>query len=58
MAEPRDELEIERVIVAAIYRHARGNVIYLARAIVADLREAGFEIRRADAIPIRRNPGG
>jgi hypothetical protein len=58
MAEPQEESEVERVIVAAIYRHARGNVIYLARAIVADLREAGFEIRRADAIPIRRNPGG
>jgi hypothetical protein len=58
MAEPRDEVEIERVIVASIFRHARGNVIYLARAIFADLREAGFEIRRTNVIPIRRNPGG
>jgi hypothetical protein len=49
MVEPQEESEVERVIVAAIYRHARGNVIYLARAIVADLRKGGFEIRRASA---------
>ena len=46
MAEPIHEVEIERVIVTSIYRHARGNVIHLARAVIADLREAGFEIRR------------
>ena len=33
MAEPQEESEVERVIVAAIYRHARGNVIYLARPL-------------------------
>jgi hypothetical protein len=47
MAEPRDEVEIERVIAVAIYRHARGDVEALAGGILADLREAGFEIRRA-----------
>ena len=56
MAEPRDGVEIERVIAVAIYRHSPDDIEALARAIVADLREAGFEIRRADAIPIRRNP--
>ncbi len=58
MAEPIDEVEIERVIAAAIYRHDRGDVEAAARGIIAHLREAGFEIRRADVIPIRRNPGG
>ena len=43
MAEPLDEVEIERVIAVAIYRHARGDVEAVARAVIADLREAGFE---------------
>ena len=47
MAEPLDEIEIERVIALAIYRH-RGNVEAMARGVIADLRDAGFEIRRAD----------
>jgi hypothetical protein len=46
MTEPRDEVEIERVIVKAIERHARGNPEALARLLVAELRRAGFEIRR------------
>jgi hypothetical protein len=58
MAELLDEVEVERVIAVAIYRHAKGDINALARNIIADLREAGYEIRRADAIPIRRNPSG
>jgi hypothetical protein len=56
MVEPNQESEVERVIIAAIHRHSRGNVIYLARAIVTDLREAGFEVRRSSTTPTRRNP--
>ena len=50
MVEQIDEVEIERVIAVAIYRHAKSDVDALARAIIADLREAGYEIRRATAI--------
>ena len=56
MADPREESEIERIIVAAIEKHARGDVEALARGIIEELRDAGLEIRRVDAIPIR-NPG-
>jgi hypothetical protein len=45
------------VIVAAIEKHARGDVEALARGITEELRVAGLEIRRTDAIPIR-NPKG
>jgi hypothetical protein len=45
----------QRVIVAAIEKHARGDVEALARGIIEELRDAGLEIRRADEIPIR-NP--
>src|SRR3977135_185893 len=47
--------ESERVIVAAIEKHARGDVAALARGIIEELRAAGLEIRRTDEIPIR-NP--
>ena len=40
------------VIVAAIEKHARGDVAALARRIIEELRAAGLEIRRVDAIPI------
>ena len=57
--KPRDVMErieeSERVIVAAIEKHARGDVEALARGIIEELRDAGLEIRRTDAIPIR-NP--
>jgi hypothetical protein len=46
----------ERVIVAAIKKHARGDVEALAHGIIEELRDAGLEIRRTDAIPIR-DPG-
>ena len=43
----------ERIIVgAAIEKHARGDVEALARGIIDELRAAGLEIRRTDAIPI------
>jgi hypothetical protein len=44
---------MERVIVAAIEKHARGDVDAPARGIIEELRGAGLEIRRADAIPVR-----
>ena len=40
-------------LVAAIEKHARGNVEALARGIIEELRAAGLEIRRTDEIPIR-----
>jgi hypothetical protein len=52
VADPREESEIERIIVAAIEKHARGDVAALARGIIEELRAAGLEIRRTDAIPI------
>ena len=51
MADPREESEIERIIVAAIEKHARGDVEALARGIIEELRAAGLEIRRIDARP-------
>jgi hypothetical protein len=49
VTEPREESEIERIIVAAIEKHARGDVEALARGIIEELRAAGLEIRRVDA---------
>jgi hypothetical protein len=44
-------------MVAAIEKHARGDVAALACGIIEELRAAGLEgIRRTDAIPIR-DPG-
>ena len=51
VADPQEESE--RVIVAAIEKHARGDLEALARGIIEELRAAGLEIRRTDAIPIR-----
>ena len=42
----RDELEIIRLLVAAVEKHARGDVAKLAAGILAELRKAGFEIVR------------
>ena len=50
-ADPREESEIAGVIVAAIEKHARGGVEALARGIIENLRGAGLENRRTDAIP-------
>jgi hypothetical protein len=36
---------------SAIEKHARGGVAALARGIIEELRAAGLEIRRTDAIP-------
>src|SRR4029077_1823781 len=55
VADPQGESAIERVILAAIEQHARGDVEALERGIIEELRAAGLEIRRMDAIPIR-NP--
>ena len=52
MPEPLHEPE--RIIAAAIERHARGDLAALARAILNELWEAGFELRlRPDVIPIK-----
>jgi hypothetical protein len=49
MADPQDESErIHLIIVAAIEKHARGDVENLARGIVAELCRAGLVIRPAD----------
>ena len=47
MPKLRDELEIVRVVVAAIEKHARGDVEALARGIIDELRRVGLEIRPA-----------
>ena len=50
MPSIRDELEIIR-LVAGIEKHARGDVAKLATGIIAELRQAGFEIvRRSERI--------
>jgi hypothetical protein len=43
MREPLDDPE--RVIAAAVERHARGDVEALAHAILSELWEAGYEVR-------------
>jgi hypothetical protein len=40
VADPREESEIERIIVAAIEKHARGDVDAPARGIIEELRGA------------------
>ena len=52
MADPQEKSEIERIIVAAIEKHARSDVEALARGIIEELPAAGLKIRRVDAIPI------
>jgi hypothetical protein len=44
MPSPRDELELVRIVAAAIEKHARGDVAKLALGIITELRQAGFEI--------------
>ena len=52
MSEPLDEPE--RISAAVIERYARGDPIALARAILNELWEAGYDVRaRPDMIPIR-----
>ena len=51
MPSIRDELEIIRLVAAAIEKHARGDVAKLATGIIAELRQAGFDIvRRSEGI--------
>ena len=51
MPSLRDELEIIRLVVAGIEKHARGDVSKLATGIIAELRQAGFDIvRRSERI--------
>ena len=51
MPSIRHELEIIRLVVAGIEKHARGDVAKLATGIIAELRRAGFEIvRRSERI--------
>jgi len=46
MPSRRDELELVRIVAAAIEKHARGDVAKLALGIIMELRQAGFEIVR------------
>jgi hypothetical protein len=41
---------IQADIVAAIEKHATGDVAALARGIIEELRAAGLENRRTDAV--------
>jgi hypothetical protein len=55
MPEPEDE--VERVLEAAIWRCPKGDLAALARAVLEELWEAGYDVtRRSDVIPMRRNP--
>jgi hypothetical protein len=52
------EDEIERLVAAALERHAKDGPARIARAILEELWEAGYDVvRRPNIIPIRRNPG-
>jgi hypothetical protein len=52
------EDEIERLVASCIDRHAQSDPARVARAILEELWEAGYDvIRRPDVIPIRRNHG-
>ena len=44
MTSRREELQLVRIVAAAIEKHARGNVEKLALGIITELRQAGFEI--------------
>jgi hypothetical protein len=48
MPSRREELELVRIIAAAIEKHARGDVKKLALGIITELRQEGFEIVRRD----------
>ena len=48
MPSHREELELVRVVAAAIEKHARGDVTKLALGIITELRRAGFEIVRGE----------
>ena len=50
MSDRQGESEIVAVIVAAIEKHARGDVERLARGIMVELYRAGFEIRERGAM--------
>jgi hypothetical protein len=56
MPEPEDN--VERVIAAAVRPHSKRDPAALARVILEELWEAGYEVTpRHDVIPIRRNLG-
>ena len=42
MTDPREESEIERIIVAAIEKHAKGDVEALAHGIIEGAGRRGF----------------
>jgi hypothetical protein len=52
------EDKIERLVVSCIERNAKSDPARVARAILEELWEAGYDVtRRPDVIPIRGNPG-
>lgn len=53
-----EDQAIIATMTRSIFTHARGDPAALARNIIADLAEAGYEVRkREEPIPIKRNPG-
>jgi hypothetical protein len=54
---PELEDNVERIIVATIWRHPKADPATLARMIVEELWETGYDVTpRPDVIPIRHNP--
>lgn len=53
-----EDQTVVTIVTRSIYSHARGDPSALARNIIADLAEAGYEIRKPDEpMPIGRNAG-
>ena len=54
---PEPEGDIERIIEAAIWGRSKGDPAALARAILEDLWDAGYDVtHRPDVVPTRSNP--
>jgi hypothetical protein len=53
---PESDDDVERIITAAVWPHSKSDPAALARVILEDLWEAGYEVTaRHDVIPIRRH---
>jgi hypothetical protein len=56
VTDPREESAIERIIVAAIEKHARGDVEALARGIIEELRRWSGDPARSALAGVSRCP--